>query len=402
MKVLVLATTFPRWPGDTEPTFVFQLSETLAKKGHQIFVLAPHALGAKLEEEQSGLQIFRFRYFWPVRLQRLCYEGGILPKLKKSILAWVNLPPFLICQAWAIGHHICNEKIDLIHVHWLLPQGVFAALWSLYFKIPIVTTIHGTDFFVFRKSVVGWMIHWVMKKSNALTVNSQKMKDLLPSPLKNKVHLLPMGVDFDLFYSGDKSHTREILKLKQQPILLAVGRLSEQKGFRYLVEALPLVLSEIPTIRLFFIGEGPEKVRLDRLVKKLNLGKAVQFLGAIPQSLLAGYYRASDLLILPSIQTRAGEEEGFGLVLAEAMASGIPTIGTPTGGIPSLIEDQKTGLLVEEKNPEALAEAILKLLKDETLRDSVIQCAMQKIKDRLGWEKIAEGFHHVYQTVNLR
>ena len=399
MKILVLATTFPRWSGDTEPSYVFRLSASLVKEGNEMFVLVPHAQGAKRVEEVEGLKIFRFRYFYPDRWEKLCYEGGILPKLRSNLMAWVNLPFFLGCQAWAIGHTICQEKVDVVHAHWLLPQGLFAVLWSFWFKVPVVTTIHGSDLMVFRRGPFGWLIRFVLSRSAAITVNSQTLKEKIPTKFKDRVYLIPMGVDFEVFHPGNQREARLKVGLGDEVLLLGVGRLSEQKGFHYLIEAVSFIREEFQSVRLILIGEGPERKRLIQLVERLGLQNVVEFKGGIPQTQLADYYRASDVFILPSIRTKRGEEEAFGLVLAEAMASGLPVIGTRTGGISSLIEDQKTGLMVEEGDPPGVAAAIRRILCEGALRDRLVQGGMEKVKEKCEWNHIASRFDQIFQQV---
>jgi glycosyltransferase involved in cell wall biosynthesis len=150
---------------------------------------------------------------------------------------------------------------------------------------------------------------------------------------------------------------------------------------------------------LILIGEGPERKRLIQLVERLGLQNVVEFKGGIPQTQLADYYRASDVFILPSIRTKRGEEEAFGLVLAEAMASGLPVIGTRTGGISSLIEDQKTGLMVEEGDPPGVAAAIRRILCEGALRDRLVQGGMEKVKEKCEWNHIASRFDQIFQQV---
>ncbi len=402
MKTLVIATTFPRWVEDTEPSFVFALSECLSRRGHEIIVLAPHAPGAKSHEVQSGLKIVRFRYFYPERWEKLCYEGGIVPKLKSHLLSWVNLPFFLVFQAWAIGHQIRKEKVDLIHVHWLLPQGLFAVFWAFWFRIPIIATAHGSDLSVFGSGVLGRVTRYVMQNSQAITVNSPALKKKVPSALQSRVHLLPMGVDLEVFHPGDQNEARKRLNLASGTILLGVGRLSEQKGFRFLIEALNFVREVFPATRLVLIGEGPEYRTLSKWVKRLNLERAVAFEGAVSQKLLADYYRASDLFIIPSIQTQRGEVEAFGLACAEAMASGIPVIGTQTGGIPFLIENKKSGLLIPEGDPVALAMAIMKILSDDELKRRYADEGISRIQKTFSWEVCVNGFDEIYEQLGKR
>ena len=151
LRVLVLATTYPRWENDSTPHFVFDLNRQLAKKV-ETWALVPHFDGAKYSEEMDRVRIIRFPYFFPTKLQRLCYEGGILPNLKSSWLARFQLPFFLICQFLAILKAVRKHKINFIHCNWLIPQGFFALIMHKMFNIPYLLTSLGGDVFAFQNT----------------------------------------------------------------------------------------------------------------------------------------------------------------------------------------------------------------------------------------------------------
>src|SRR3989338_2010559 len=120
-KVLAIASTFPRWENDTTPRFVYDLSNILASK-YDMAVLAPHYRGALKKEKLGRVDIRRFTYFKPESLQKLCYDGGIIPNMKSSFLAKIQMP-FLIMSEFTAAHHLINkEKIEMMHAHWILPH----------------------------------------------------------------------------------------------------------------------------------------------------------------------------------------------------------------------------------------------------------------------------------------
>jgi len=121
-KILVIATTFPRWINDSTPRFVYDLSKRLVSS-YKIIVLAPHYKGALKKEKMEKLEVRRFTYFKPEKLQTLCYDGGIIPNIKKSLLAKIQLP-LLVLSEFIVSYRIIRkENINMIHAHWILPQG---------------------------------------------------------------------------------------------------------------------------------------------------------------------------------------------------------------------------------------------------------------------------------------
>ncbi len=395
-KLLVMATTFPRWKGDTEPTFIYELSLGLAGKGYKVIVLAPHFKGAKQYENLRGIEIYRFRYFWPESLETLCYNGGILPNIKKRpLLSIIQVPLLAISEFVAARKILKRKKIDLIHAHWIIPQGWIASILKRTLKTKYITTAHAGDVFPLKKGFLKAFGKKSIKYSDFCTANSNYTKSKLNSILKPKnLEVIPMGVDLHLFSGKKKLDVKRRYGIKGK-LILSVGRLAEKKGLTYLISALHLLKNKFPDIRLLIIGDGPEKGNLMRQVNSLGLGNRVIFTGKIKNDLLPSYYASADIFVLPSIITKNGDTEGLGVVLLEAISSGTPVIASNVGGIPDIVKDGKTGLLVSQKNPKQLATAISKLLSNPELSRRLVKNGKGHIRETYNWKNIADRFDKI-------
>ncbi len=400
LRVLVLATTFPRWENDTEPRFIFDLTKQLAEKV-SLRVLAPHAPGAKMEEEIEGVRILRFPYFFPKRLQMLCYEGGILPKLKTKWLARLQLPFFLVAQCFHIWLTVRKYKINFIHCHWIIPQGFFVALLNAFSNIPYLLTAHGGDVYSFRKNLfIRLCSNYALKRAKQCTVNSGPTGQAVHSIRANApLQVIPMGVDTRLFQpEKNNQKIKEHLNI-QDSFLLAVGRFAEKKGFKYLIQAMPRILEKKPQVKLVIVGFGPQKEELQRLIKELNLENSILLPGSKTGDELAQYFATADIFIGPSVVTQSGDTEGQGVVFLEAMASGTAVIASDVGGVRDVVRDMETGLLMPSKNPEAIAEKTLLLLENQELRNNLAMNGLRLAKKEYSWETIAERFLKTYGQI---
>ena len=400
LRVLVIATTFPRWENDTEPRFVFDLSKQLARKV-SLWVLAPHAPGAKMEEEIEGVKILRFPYFYPKRLQTLCYEGGILPKLKSRWLARLQLPFFLAAQFFSIWRTVRKYEINFIHCHWVIPQGFFVALLNTFSDIPYVLTAHGGDVYSFRKnSIIRLASGYALRRAETCTVNSQPtghaVRNIRPG---SAIRVIPMGVDTQRFHPANSNpKLRKNLNITDS-FLLAVGRFAEKKGFRYLIQAMPEILQKKPNTKLVIIGFGPQEEELKRLVSQFGLGKAVLFVGSKAGEELAEHFATADIFIGPSVVTDSGDTEGQGVVFLEAMAAGTAVIASDVGGIKDIVRDFETGLLVPQKDSRAIVEKTLLLIDDQKLRKQLAVTGRRLAESEYSWEKTAERFLETYGQI---
>lgn len=397
-NVLVLTTTFPRWRNDTTPSFVFALSNLLAKK-YKIIVLAPHAYNAFKNENMGNLEVRRFKYFFPEKYQKIAYGPGIIPNVKKSFTAKLQIPGFLISQLKYAKNISDKEKIELVHAHWLIPGGLIGALLKKKYGMPLIVTIHGSDLFPLKNKFFRTIQEYVVKNADIITVNSKiAQNELLSrfSAIKNKIKQIPMGSDTNIF--KPKYIKNKYKKYNNYKIILFVGRLNEQKGVEYLIKAMPNVISKVKNAKLLIIGEGDHRKYLQKITNELKLNGFIEFLGPKKQNEIAYYYNLADVFVLPSVTSSIGTE-AFGLVLIEAMACGTCVIGSSSGGIKEIIRNNVNGLIFQEKNPEELAVKITKVLEDTKLREKLSINGLMYARQNYSWNIISNKFLKLYDKL---
>ena len=394
-QLLIVTSTFPRWEDDEDPPFIFELCNRL-KKDYTIHVLAPHFPGSRRKAIFSGIHVQRFRYFFKP-LEKLAYHGGILAKLKKNPFLYILLPFFIVGELLALIKLLWHQEFDLIHAHWLIPQGLVAVL-ACYLtgsKIPLLLTSHGGDLFGLQGILMNRIKRWVILKSDVLTVVSKSMiKEIKRLGADHKrVHVIPMGVDLKKRFVPAKSR-------RNNDSLLFVGRLVEKKGLQYLIHVLPLILKRHPQVYLQIAGDGPEKRKLKRECEKLGISDHVRFLGAVRNDLLPALYQRSDVVIFPSVITDDGDQEGFGLVLVEALGCECAAIVTDLPAMQDIIEDGKTGLVVPQKNIGKLAEKVILLLEDQKLRESLGREGRRYVSRNFDWMVIAGKYRKLIESIS--
>ena len=399
-NILVTATTFPRWENDTEPDFVFVLSKLLASHGHKVVALVPHFHNAKRYEVMGNVKVYRFSYFFPPKMQKLCYEGGIFGNLKKYKITMIQLPLLIAFEFFNMARLIKKEKIDVVHAHWVLPQGFLAYLCKKMFKIPYIATAHAGDIFPLKSSFFRFFSALAVKNSDFCTANSSyTKKEMKAISMGKDVKIIPMGVDLGEFSQKNKNTgLRKKFGIKKE-FILSVGRLAEKKGIKYLIMAMERVAKKFPEAKLIIVGDGPERSNLEVLAKNLGLGKNIIFAGKISNRELPEFYATADLFVGPSIVTESGDTEGLGVVFLEALASGTCVIGSNVGGIPDIIEHNKAGILVRQKDAKQLSAAIIKLLLNEKLRKRLALNGQRKVKDLYSWDLIGSKFNELFSQI---
>lgn len=390
MKVLLVAHSFPRHARDAAGVFLLSLARGQLALGHRVLALAPHASGLAFEEDLDGVAVRRYRY-GPDAAETLAYAGTMHEQVLRSWRARLRLVGLLHAARRAVRAAAASFRPDLIHVHWWFPGGL--AVWPGRPGAPIVLTSHGTDLFLLdRFRAARLLARPVFRAAAQVTVIS--------SPLVERVHALgvdparvtvvPMPLDESTF-RDDPTERRE------PDLLLFVGRLIERKGPEFALRALATLRQQGRGTRLVVAGDGPERGALEALGRDLGLGPSVTFLGAVLPEDVAPLYRRASVLLMPAVTDWKGEQEGFGMVLVEAMRCGLPVVATRSGGIPDVVRDGETGLLVPERDPAGLARAAARLLDDPALAGRLARAARADIAARFAPAAIARTFDAVYR-----
>ena len=368
--------------------------------GIDIEVLAPHDFGCKRHEMWGGIQVSRFPYFYPLRFQRLCYGAGILKNIKQNPVASLQLPFFVLFEIAYALWIARKRKVDLVHAHWSIPQGFTGLLLREVFGIPCVISLHGSDIYGLGSPLVRSLNAKVILGAKVCTANSYATAKIARDLSgREDIQIIPMGVDMEVFRQATGGEALHCGLGREGKTILYAGRLIEWKGVEYLIRALPEVIGKHPEAKLVVVGSGPYKRDLVSVTETLNLQDKVTFLNAVSQEELVRYYSIADVFVLPSIVNDEGETEGLGVVLLEAMASGVPVIGTDVGGIPDIIRDQETGLLVQQKSPGDLAEKINRVFTDEDLRQRLSEKGHSFVMEHFSWPVIAKSYLELFRSV---
>lgn len=384
MKVCFVTTNFPRYPDDSEGTFIWQAVQAVARRGHQVRVIAQHWPGWPARERWDGVEIIRPRYWWPESGEMLRQEGGGLPIVwRKSRLARLQIIPFSLAHTLAVARYA--RDCDAIHAQWTLSAGA-AWLSRAAHRRPILATLQGSDIFRVTSHPLGaWLTRLVLRHCQHISALSQALATAaaaagVPDSL---ITVIPNGVDTTLF--KPPSQPREQL-------ILYVGTLIQRKGVNYLLEAMAQVTRRFPSFRLAIVGEGPEESALKQSANQLGIAGQVTFVGPQSPEQVRQWMQRAMLFVLPSL------EEGLGVVLLEALACGTPIVASQVGGIPDVVTPD-VGRLVPAARPEALAEAINQLLADQSLWASMSHKARERATGCYDWQQIARRFEVIYKEI---
>ncbi|MDD5759578.1 MAG: glycosyltransferase family 4 protein [Desulfobulbaceae bacterium] len=397
--ILCLTSNFPRWQGDSTTNFVLHLAKDLQHIGWQVTVLAPHAKGAKCHETLDGIKVHRFRYLFPEGFETVCYQGGALINLRKNRFNYGKLPALVFFEWLKTISCLRSGKFDLLHSHWLLPQGFVGALAAGPLNIPHVCTIHGGDVFGLQGTLLNKFKAFAIRHTDAITVNSSATRQAVSSICRDysPLHTIPMGVS-----PASAPQTTKIpppLRQITGPIVLFIGRLVEEKGLTDLLEAFSLLHNRHQGITLVVIGDGQDRPLLEKQVRDLGLNEKVLFTGWLDANQIPAFLAAADIFVAPSRTSPEGWVEAQGLSIIEAMMAELPVIATRTGGIVDSVEHNISGILIPERSPTELASAINKLLIHPELAKVLGQEARHKAITNFSRQSSAAKFSELFKSL---
>jgi glycosyltransferase involved in cell wall biosynthesis len=396
----MLASSYPRFHGDSVGSFVEPIAQGLAARGHEVHVVAPWHPKWDRPKIEHGVHFHLFRYAPTVRLNTFGYAEGMRADVRLRTSA-VAIAPLAMLAGWFKALRVAKKrKATLIHAHWVIPGGVIGAAASR--KRPLVISLHGSDVFVAEK-------HRVLRSAARIAFSRASWVTACSEDLRSRAvglgasagrsSTIPYGVDSARFKPDTEARRRgrELLGIfGNGPLVVAVGRLVKKKGFDYLIDAATLLKTQYPNVRVVIAGDGDLDASLKARAAAAGVGGHVQFLGTVSHSLVPTLLAAADVAVAPSIHDDAGNVDGLPNTVMEIMASGTPLVATPAGGIGAVAIDRMTARLVPERDSRALAEAIDELLRQPALRSMIGARARTQVCEDYSWSHVAEQFELVY------
>lgn len=292
-----------------------------------------------------------------------------------------------------------GRQYDLVHV-WQASQAGGAG-WVLkwfYPRLPLLVTLQEGQDLKKQSWWTRFFRYLIIRKADRATAISQYLKNYLQSVKKNlPISIIPNGVDLNNFSRefgyGEISQLGDALGIVPgDKVIMSVSRLTAKNGLENLIRALGILAGQNPQIRyrLLLVGDGEQREDLQKLSQGLNLKNRVIFAGTVRHADLPKYLKFSQVFVRPSLS------EGLGSAFLEAMAAGLPVIGSAVGGIPDFLKDQVTGLVCDPLDPANIASKIKLLLEDEALRKKVVKNARELVEEKYNWEQIAKEYGKIY------
>ncbi|MCP4705958.1 MAG: N-acetyl-alpha-D-glucosaminyl L-malate synthase BshA [candidate division Zixibacteria bacterium] len=351
-------------------------------------------LGQKLAER--GHQVHFISYALPFRLdkfrQNLFYHG-----VETTAYPLFKHPPYTLALAAKMAQVACQSELDILHVHYAVPHATcaFLAKQMITCRIPkVITTLHGTDITLVGSDPSYYDItKFSINSSDGVTAVSSYLAEETKEVFKldNGIEVIPNFFDDNRFVPSEgPTCSRKNFVKNGEFLITHISNFRPVKRTIDVIDIFEKISKKLPA-KLLLIGEGPDAVLVRRRVNKKNLNGSVQFLGN--QSAVEEILPLSDLFLLPS------EEESFGLAALEALACGIPVIGTSGNGLVEVVDENVNGFLRPVGDTSAMADIAIELLSDKSRLDQFKKNAAKIAYDRFNANKIVAQYEQYYEKV---
>jgi glycosyltransferase involved in cell wall biosynthesis len=396
LVVVMVTTSYPRFPGDSVGTFMEPIATGVAARGHEVHVVAPwHPLISRPRVDR-GIRFHFYRYA-PLRsLNVFGYAAAMHADVRLRSAAYLAAPLALAAGWWKARQVARRHRASVMHAHWVVPGGVTAAMAAP--NVPLVVSLHGSDVYVAESLAPARLAaRAVLGRAAVVTACSANLatRAIRLGAQAERTRVVPYGVDTIRFGpdAAARQEQRAQLGVQGGAMLVATaGRLVSKKGFEYLIDAM----AGIPDALLAIAGGGSLRAALVDRASAAGVLERVRFLGNRTQGEVAALFSAADVIVTPSIRDDAGNVDGLPNVVLEALASGTPLVTTPAGGIGAVVVDGKTAIVIAERDARAIVSGISSL-RDPALHTRIGAAARALVEHRFAWARTAEQFESAYR-----
>jgi glycosyltransferase involved in cell wall biosynthesis len=377
--VVVITTTFPGHDGDGTPAFVQDLSQAMASHG-RVLVVAPRMPGSARQERMGSIDVVRVAYF-PRRWESLA-AGAIVPALRESPSRLLQAPPLVVALLVRAWREVRRRRADVVHAHWVLPGGLIGALVTAGTSRRLIVTLHGADAYALDAPPLRWLKRFVLGRADLVVPVSEDIARVAGLPAGSA---MPMGIAPAHIAAG-VGHREP-----RPDTVLFVGRLAEKKG----VDDLLTAVARVPGVSVRVGGDGPMRKALEEQAHRLGLSDRVRFLGQLGRAEVYAELRTAGAIAIPSKVASDGDQDGTPVVLMEAVAAGVPVLATRLGGLGEHVVHDRTGLLVDPGDTDALAAQLQRLVVDPSLGRRLADTARTEMLPAFDVDEIARRYLEV-------
>ena len=398
--VVMLTTSYPRFPGDTIGTFMEPIAKGIAARGHEVHIVLPWHPRLTRGPAEGGVHFHPFRYAPHPALNVFGYAAALQADVHLRGAAYAAAPLALAASYRAVRRVASEVGATILHGHWIIPSGAVVAAAGR--RLPIVVSLHGSDVYVAeRHAFARAAAQSALRRLDWLTACSDDLRTrvIALGADASRAVTIPYGVDARQFRPDPDLRAegrRAMGAADDDLVVFTAGRFVRKKGFAHLIDAVGRLAPRWPSLRLVIAGGGDLDGELRARASERGIGGRVLFPGVLPQDAVAAHLAGADIAVMPSIRDDAGNVDGLPNTVMEALASGTALVATRVGGIPSVIEHARTGWLVPERDDAALEAAIERLLSDPQARAGLAAAARADVLRHRTWEAVAAAFEQVY------